>query len=61
MKECRQFYIDGKWVDPVKPHDFAVPNPATRSPVDQRNNAVHRIKTQSGIYMDLVDEDRTRA
>jgi aldehyde dehydrogenase (NAD+) len=29
MKECRQFYIDGKWVDPVKPHDFAVTNPAT--------------------------------
>jgi len=29
MKSCRQFYIDGKWVDPIKPHDFPVTNPAT--------------------------------
>ena len=29
MKDCRQFYIDGKWVYPANPHDFAVSNPAT--------------------------------
>ena len=28
MKECRQFYINGEWVDPVTPHDFPVINPA---------------------------------
>jgi aldehyde dehydrogenase (NAD+) len=28
MKDCRQFYIDGKWVSPTKPHDFNVINPA---------------------------------
>ena len=33
MKSCRQFYIDGKWVDPVKPHDFPVINPATEEPI----------------------------
>ena len=29
MKECRQFYIDGKWVAPTRIHDFPVVNPAT--------------------------------
>jgi aldehyde dehydrogenase (NAD+) len=29
MKDCRQFYIDGKWVPPVEACDFTVTNPAT--------------------------------
>ena len=29
MKECRQFYIDGKWVNPTKARDFEVINPAS--------------------------------
>ncbi len=33
MKDCRQFYIDGKWVDPVKAHDFTVINPANEEPL----------------------------
>ena len=33
MKQCRQFYIDGKWVNPNKGHDFNVINPATEEPV----------------------------
>jgi aldehyde dehydrogenase (NAD+) len=33
MKDCRQFYIDGKWVDPTKSHDFSVVNPATEEPI----------------------------
>jgi len=33
MKECRQFYIDGKWVDPKKSHDHPVLNPATEEPI----------------------------
>jgi aldehyde dehydrogenase (NAD+) len=33
MKECRQFYIDGKWVDPTTVHDFAVINPASEEPI----------------------------
>jgi aldehyde dehydrogenase (NAD+) len=33
MKDCRQFYIEGKWVDPVVRRDFAVINPATEEPI----------------------------
>jgi aldehyde dehydrogenase (NAD+) len=33
MKDCRQFYIDGKWVDPTESHDFSVINPATEEPI----------------------------
>jgi aldehyde dehydrogenase (NAD+) len=33
MKDCRQFYIDGKWVDPAKAHDFTVINPAEEEPL----------------------------
>src|SRR5580693_6212863 len=33
MKDCRQFYIDGKWVSPTAPHDFEVINPATEEPI----------------------------
>ena len=33
MTDCRQFYIGGKWVNPIAPHDFAVINPATEGPI----------------------------
>ena len=33
MRECRQFYINGTWVDPTKVNDFTVINPATEVPV----------------------------
>jgi aldehyde dehydrogenase (NAD+) len=33
MKDCRQFYIDGKWVAPTTPHDFQVTNPATEDTI----------------------------
>jgi aldehyde dehydrogenase (NAD+) len=33
MKDCRKFYIDGKWVDPAKAHDFSVIDPATEEPI----------------------------
>jgi aldehyde dehydrogenase (NAD+) len=29
MRDYRQFYINGEWVDPVEPNDFDVINPAT--------------------------------
>jgi aldehyde dehydrogenase (NAD+) len=29
MRDCRQFYIDGEWVNPTTAHDFPVINPAT--------------------------------
>src|SRR5579862_3719803 len=33
MSDYRKFYIDGQWVDPAKPHDFPVINPATEEPI----------------------------
>ncbi len=33
MKNFRQFYIDGKWVDPAVVRDFTVINPANEEPV----------------------------
>jgi aldehyde dehydrogenase (NAD+) len=33
MKDCRQFYIDGKWVSLVEAKDFNVINPATEEPI----------------------------
>jgi aldehyde dehydrogenase (NAD+) len=33
MKDCRNFYIDGKWVRPATEHDFQVINPATEEPI----------------------------
>lgn len=33
MKDCRQFYIDGKWVSPSVAHDFEVINPANEEPI----------------------------
>ena len=32
MIDCRKFYIDGKWVNPAKGHEFSVINPATEEP-----------------------------
>ncbi len=33
MRDCRQFYINGKWVSPSLVDDFAVINPATEEPI----------------------------
>jgi len=33
MRECRQFYIDGEWVDPTTAQDFTVINPANEEPI----------------------------
>jgi aldehyde dehydrogenase (NAD+) len=33
MKDCRQFYINGEWVNATEAHDSPVVNPATEEPV----------------------------
>jgi aldehyde dehydrogenase (NAD+) len=33
MKDCRQFYIGGKWINPSVVHDFVVINPANETPI----------------------------
>ena len=33
MKDCRQFYINGNWVNPLSVHDYPVVNPATEQTI----------------------------
>ena len=33
MKDCRQFYIDGKWVSPARVRGFRVINPASEEAI----------------------------
>ena len=33
MRDCRQFYIDGKWVNPTEGRDWEVINPANEEPI----------------------------
>src|SRR5580692_2358358 len=33
MRDCRKFYIDGKWVNPAEGRDWQVTNPATEEPI----------------------------
>jgi len=33
MKDCRQFYIDGKWVNPANGTELTVTNPANEEPI----------------------------
>jgi aldehyde dehydrogenase (NAD+) len=33
IRDCREFYIDGKWVAPAHAHDFKVVNPATEEQI----------------------------
>ncbi len=33
MRDCRKFYIDGKWVEPVESNNFAVINPSNEEPL----------------------------
>jgi aldehyde dehydrogenase (NAD+) len=33
MRDCRQFYIDGRWVSPAKAHDSEVTDPSNEQPI----------------------------
>ena len=33
MRDCRQFYIDGKWINPSAARDWEIINPATEEPI----------------------------
>ena len=66
MKSCRQFYIDGKWVDPIKPHDFPVTNPATEEQIGvislgtaaDVDKAVAAAKKAFATYSETTPEQR---
>ena len=44
MKEYKQFYIDGAWVDPVEPRTLEIENPAT-----EENFAVISIGSKADV------------
>ncbi len=33
MRDCRKFYINGEWIDPIQANDFPVENPATEQQI----------------------------
>jgi aldehyde dehydrogenase (NAD+) len=66
MKDCRQFYIDGKWVSPTGPREFNVINPATEEPIAtislgsaaDVNKAVAAAKRAFESYSESTVEER---
>jgi len=66
MKDCRRFYIDGKWVDPIETHDFEVINPASEQPIAtislgsaaDVNRAVAAAKRAFESYSETTVQDR---
>ncbi len=66
MKDCRKFYIDGKWVDPNETHDFQVINPANEEPIAtislgaaaDVDNAVAAANKAFEFYSETTSEDR---
>jgi aldehyde dehydrogenase (NAD+) len=66
MEQCRQFYIDGRWVNPTKAHDFNVINPTTEDPVAtisfggaaDVDNAVTAAKRAFEAYSETTIESR---
>jgi aldehyde dehydrogenase (NAD+) len=68
MKNCRQFYIDGRWVDPRVVRDLAVINPATEEPIAtislgsaaDVDRAVAAARRAFESYSETTPDDRLR-
>ena len=68
MKNCRQFYIDGQWVDPSVVRDLWVINPATEEPIAtislggavDVDRAVAAAKRAFESYSETTPDDRLR-
>jgi len=66
MKDCRQFYINGQWVEPTSPHDHIAINPATEEPLAtlslaceaDLNKAVAAAKSAFCSYSDTTASER---
>jgi aldehyde dehydrogenase (NAD+) len=66
LKDCRLFYISGKWVSPSAPRDFAVTNPATEEQiavislgdVADVDNAVSAAKVAFESYSETTVDER---
>jgi aldehyde dehydrogenase (NAD+) len=66
MKDCRQFYCDGRWVNPIQPRDFVVSNPADEKPLAtislggsaDVDNAVRAAKKAFASYSETTVPER---
>ncbi len=66
MKDCRQFYIDGKWVGPIIENNFPVINPTSEEPIAtismgtaaDVDKAVAAAKAGFESYSETSTEDR---
>jgi aldehyde dehydrogenase (NAD+) len=66
MKDCRLFYIDGKWVSPTTARDFTVINPANEEPIAtislgseaDVDKAVAAANRAFGPYSETTPEER---
>ena len=66
MRDCRHFYIDGKWVAPSEPKDLTVANPATEAPIatislgnrDDVDRAVAAARNAFASYSETAPEQR---
>tara|TARA_B100000609_G_C17206541_1_gene431278 strand:- start:171 stop:1601 length:1431 start_codon:yes stop_codon:yes gene_type:complete len=66
MIDKRKFYINGEWIDPVKPNDFEVIDPSTEEPYitislgsnEDTNKAVKSAKNSFNSWKDTSKNDR---
>ena len=66
MIDKRNFYINGKWIKPVKPNDFEVINPSTEEPFakislgsrDDTNAAVRAAKNAFNNWKETTKEEK---
>jgi aldehyde dehydrogenase (NAD+) len=66
LRDCRQFYIDGKWVNPTQPCDLTVVNPANEEPIAaislggaaDVDKAVNAAKRAYETYVETTREQR---
>ena len=68
MIEKKNFYINGKWVSPVKPNDFEVIDPSTEEAfaiislgsVDDADNAIDAAKKAFENWRETTKEERLK-
>ena len=66
MIEKKKFYINGKWVAPIKPNDFEVIDPSSEEPfaiislgsTEDTDNAINAAKIAFDTWRETTKEER---
>ena len=69
MQDKRKFYINGKWINPIKPNDFDVINPSTEEVCaiislgghDDTNLAVKSAKDSFETWKETSKQERLKS